>query len=161
MLTEVQILQVWESMLEAETRSLYFADLASRYTRRKQVITALTFFLSSGAAATLIAKTPEWVPLVLAIVPALANAYSMAAGLDRKVATMVELHATWNGIAGDYNRLWNHVHDDDAELLLEKIVQAEREPSKVASTEAPNNQRLMGKWLDHVCAMRHLTNQHG
>lgn len=57
MLTENQIRRVWESMLAAETRALYFGDLTSRYTRRKHWITGLSFFLSCGAAATVIAKT--------------------------------------------------------------------------------------------------------
>ena len=54
MLTDDQIKRVWENMLAAEARSLYFGDLAARYTRRKRVITGASFFLSSGAAATLV-----------------------------------------------------------------------------------------------------------
>jgi hypothetical protein len=56
MLSEFQINRVWENMLAAETRSLYFGDLASRYTRKKQWITGLSFFLSFGAAASFIGK---------------------------------------------------------------------------------------------------------
>ena len=39
MLTDDQINRVWQNMLAAEARSLYFGDLGSRYTRRKQWIT--------------------------------------------------------------------------------------------------------------------------
>jgi hypothetical protein len=161
MLNEFQINRVWENMLASEARALYFADLASQYTRRKQWITGISFFLSSGAAATLIGQLPRWVPLALSIPVALASAYSMAVGLDRKIGTMAKLHSSWNQIAGEYDRLWNHAHDDDAEEQLEATIRREKEPSELAATEAPNDQQLLGKWQDHVFAMYHLAGQNG
>ncbi len=148
-------------MLGAEARALYFADLASRYTRYKQVITGASFFLSSGAAASVIGKAPEWIPVLLALVAAGANAYSIAVGLDRKIGTMAKLYAAWSRIATDYDRLWNHAYDDDAEAQLDAISQREVEPSELAATEAPNDQRLLGKWQERVFSMHHLTDQHG
>ena len=65
MLTEEQIVDVWEGRISAEVRSLYFGDLASLYTTQKQWITGASFFLSSGAAALLIAKLPVWIPIAL------------------------------------------------------------------------------------------------
>ena len=44
-LTEHQANRVWEKRVEAEVRSLYFADLANRFTVRKQIITGASFFL--------------------------------------------------------------------------------------------------------------------
>jgi len=64
MLDEFQTSQVWENMLAAETRSLHFADLTSRYTRTKQWMTGISFFLASGAAASIIGKLPQSVPLM-------------------------------------------------------------------------------------------------
>jgi uncharacterized protein (DUF2062 family) len=86
MLTEDQAKRVWEKMLGAEARSLYFGDLARTYTRRKQIIAATSFFLSSGAAAALIAKFPSYIPLGLAVIVALMSAYSLAMNLDRSIA---------------------------------------------------------------------------
>ena len=88
MLTEFQINLVWENMLAAEARSLYFGDLACRYTRWKQIITGGSFFLSSGAAAAVIGKLPLWVPVILTLGVAAATAYSMAVNLDGKIWTM-------------------------------------------------------------------------
>lgn len=161
MLNELQTTRVWENMLAAETRALYFASLASRYTGVKQWITGLSFFLSSGAAATLIGRAPGWVPIVLSLVAAGITAYSMAVGLDRKVSTMAKLHSSWSRIAQEYDRLWNHTSDDDAEEQLEKIIQLELEPSKLATTEAPNDQKLLGQWQDRVFSLYHLTGQRG
>lgn len=161
MLNGLQVGQVWENMLAAETRSLYYVDLASRYTRRKQWITGLSFFLSSGAAATLIGKAPGWVPLLLSIVVAGITAYSMAVGLDRKIGTLAKLHSSWNRIAQEYDRLWNHAGDGDAEDQLAKIIRLEWEPSELATTDAPNDQKLLGEWQDRVFSLHHLTAQHG
>jgi|WetSurMetagenome_2_1015567.scaffolds.fasta_scaffold477636_2 hypothetical protein len=161
MLSEFQRTQVWENLLAAETRSLYFGDLASRYTRRKQVITGLAFFLSSGAAAAVIGKLPASVPIVLSLVTAIATAYSMAVNLDARISTMAKLHSSWNRIAQDYSRLWGHTGDPGAEERLAEIAEMEREPSELATTGAPNDQKLLGKWQDHVFALYHLTGQHG
>lgn len=161
MLDELQRTQVWENMLAAETRSLYFGDLASRYTHQKQWITGLSFFFASGAAASLIGKAPESVPTLLSLAVAGMTAYSIAVGLDRKMAVMAKLHSAWNRIAQEYNRLWSHTGDEDAESQLKRIIEMSLEPSELATTEAPNDQKLLGKWQDRVFAMYHLTGQHG
>jgi hypothetical protein len=158
MLNDFQTNRVWENMLAAEARALYFGDLTSRYTRRKQWITGVSFFLSSGAAAALIGKAAGWVPIVLAVLVALANAYSIAVSLDRQIATMAKLHSMWSQIAAEYDRLWNHTADDDAEGELARIMDKEREPSELATQEAPNDQQLLGQWQQHVFSMYHLTN---
>jgi len=158
MLTESQIDQVWERKLGAEVRALYFGDFASRYSRRKQTITFVTFFLSSGAAATLIGKAPSWVPIVLSVTVALLTAYSVAVGLERLVRTMAKLHYSWNQVATDYDRLWNHTYEDQAENQFEDLLRRERDLSELATTEAPNNQEIMGEWQDHVFQQYHLNN---
>jgi hypothetical protein len=156
MLTESQIGQVWERKIAAEVRSLYFADIAGRYSRRKQIITFVTFFLSSGAAATLIAKAPSMVPLLLSAVVALLTAYSLAVSLERLVRTMAKLHYSWNQIATDYDRLWNHTYEDDAEIEFEDLLRRERELSEIATTEAPNDRKALREWQDHVFQQYHL-----
>lgn len=159
-LDEFQRTQVWENMLAAETRSLYFGDLASRYTRQEQWITGLSFFFASSAAASLIGKAPEFVPTVLSLVVAGMTAYSIAVGLDRRTATMAKLHSAWNRISQEYTRLWSHT-GDDAEDQLKQIIEMSREPSELATTDAPNDQKLLEKWQDRVFALYHLTGQHG
>src|SRR5712691_3531747 len=101
MLTEHQITDVWEGQIAAETRSLYFADLASVYSTRKQWITGISFFLSSGAAATLIAKSPVWAPTLMASLVAVITAYAVAVNLDAKIRTMAKLHYAWTSIGND------------------------------------------------------------
>ena len=159
-LDQFQIEKVWGNMLAAETRSLYFGDLASRYTLRKQWITGISFFLSSGAAATIIGKSPTWVPALLALCVACATAYSMALNLDEKIRTMVKLHSSWNRIATDYGRLWAHTYADDAEEQMYEIIQNAEESSELATTAAPNDQKLLEEWQDRVFVLHGLTDQH-
>jgi hypothetical protein len=156
MLTNDQIRSVWEHLIAAETRALYFADLTTRTTRRKQLITALTFLLSSGAVATLVAKMPPSVAIVQALIAAVLSAYSMAANLDGRIATLAKLHASWGQLAVAYDRLWQHTADADAEEQLYRLMDREEEPSTVAATSAPYDVRLLELWEGRVFAMRHL-----
>src|ERR1035438_10326117 len=66
----------------------------------------------------------------------------MAVNLDGKILTIAKLHSSWSSIAKDYDRLWNHVYEQDAEDCLNKILQSEKEPSEVATTDAPNDTNL-------------------
>lgn len=155
-LTEAQVNRVWEKMVEAEIRSLYFADLASRYSRRRQIITGIALFLSSTAAATMAAKTDPIVPIASSVITAVATAYAIAIGLDRKILTMVKLQSQWSAIASDLESLWNHWFDADAEDRLGDVLRRSRDASELGSTEAPYIPKIERKWTDHVFLMRGL-----
>jgi hypothetical protein len=150
MLTEAEVNRAWQRMYAAEVRSLYFGDLAARYTREKQIITGVSFLLSSGAAAMIAAKLPPWVPIVSASLAAICTAYSIAVGLDRKAAAMAKLQYEWSQIASDTERLWNHWYDEDASDQLEAILKRSREASQSGSTDAPYDENLMDKWQQRV-----------
>ena len=150
MLTQEQTDRVWNGALAAEVRSLYFADLASSYTRRKQIITGITFFLASGAAAALVGKMPPSVPLALSVVSAILMAYSMAVNLDRAATTMAKLRFSWAQIEADYRHLWNHWYEDNSEEVLEGILLRGREASELGITEAPYKPGLIEKWQTFV-----------
>ena len=139
-------------------RSLYFADLANTYAVRKQWITGISFFLSSGAAATLIGKLPAYVPIVLSLIVAVVTAYSIAVNLDSKIRTMVKLHIGWTQIGNDYKRLWNHTYAEDAESEFEDLQRREEEFSEIATTEAPNDGKRMLRWTDQVFKQHRLEN---
>ncbi len=156
MLTEDQIAEVWDNRLSAEARSLYFADLASVYTTRKQWITGLSFFLSSGAAASLIGRSPVIVPVLLSITVALMSAYAVAVNLDSKIRTMSKLHCTWSQLNLDYANLWNHAYEHDSERRFDELQRRELELSELASMDAPNDEKRMSKWQKRVHRLRGL-----
>ena len=149
MLAEGEIPLVWNRMHEAEVRSLYFGEQAVRYTTLKQIITGTSFFLSSGAAATLIASFPKWIPTVLAVIVAILTAYSMAVSLDRRIGTICKLHSEWNHLNSEYEHLWNHWYEDDAEESLADLSKRGREASQIA-TEMPYDPEALHKWENLV-----------
>ena len=69
--------RIWEMKYEAEIRSLYFGELAARYSRHKQIITGVSFFFSSAAAASLIGKLDPTIPIVLSVIVAVLSACSI------------------------------------------------------------------------------------
>ncbi len=156
MLTEEQITGVWERQISAEVRALYFADIATRYTTQKQWISGASFFLASGAAATLLSKSPAWVPILLACLTALLSAYSVARGLDGATRTMSKFQFSWSELASGYEALWNNIYADEAGTRLELLVSRERDLSSQASTEAPNDQKRMAHWQTQVFRQHHL-----
>jgi len=156
MLTEDQINDVWEGQISAEVRALYFGDLASVYSTRKQWITGISFFLSSGAAATLIARMPVWLPIVCSTTVAVITAYAVAVNLDSKIRTMAKLHYAWTQIGNDYKRLWNDVYREDAGLQLQDLQRRELEFSELATTDAPNDPKRLSRWQDQVFKLHRL-----
>jgi hypothetical protein len=145
MLTEDQAKRVWERMVESEVRSLYFGDLASKNTTRKQIMVGTSFFLSSGAFAALIGHLPVLVPIVCSLIVAILTAYSMAVGIERRIGTLTKLHCQWNTLFGEYERLWNHWQDEDAEQILERLVRRANEVSELGM-EMPNDEKSIQKW---------------
>ncbi len=115
----------------------------------------ISVFLSSGAVVTVLAKSPSWIPVALSIVTAVINAYSSAFGLDSRMRSMAKLYAQNSQIANDYEHLWNNVYAEDAGAILDALVHRDTEISETATTEAPNDQKRMGRWQDYVFA------QHG
>ena len=156
MLTSNQIDDIWEGSISSEVRSLYFGDLANLYSAQKQWITGLSFFLASGAMATLVGKLPVWIPILFSLIVALLNAYSVAVNLDSKMRTMSKLHLAWKQIGNDYTRLWNHTYDEDAEAQLTELLHRELELSELATTEAPNDPKRLSRWQDLVFKLHRL-----
>ncbi len=149
MLTENEAGRVWQRMFEAEVRSLYFADLAARHSRRKRIMTGVIFFLSSGAAATILAALPKQIPIVLSLIVAILTAYSIAVNLDTRIKTFLKLHYEWNRLESEYERLWNHWRDADAEGILADLVKRGRDASEIAAEFTFDEERI-GKWTRFV-----------
>jgi len=80
---------------------------------------------------------------------AIVTAYSIAIGLDRCIKTLTELHYQWNHLSADYERLWNHWREDDAENVLQELLKRAREASEIG-TEMPYDSKLVEKWQKMV-----------
>jgi len=71
--------------------------------------------------------------------------------------------SVWPGLSWqrttDYSRLWSHTYEPEAEATLDEIVTRASEASELATTEAPNDQKLLGKWQERVFLLHGLTQQ--
>ena len=152
MLTEQQVTQAWQSMFEAEVRSYYFGDLASRYTLWKKLTMAASFIFSSIAAALVLGGL--WhaiVPVVLNLLIALISGIAIGFSLDEQVSRMVRLRHSWSQVAARYEQLWNRWQEDNAESVLLNLQQQARELSD-EGLKAPCLEHRIKHWYDHVLA---------
>ena len=148
MLTEAQANSAWQKMAEAEVRALYFGELANRYSRRKQWITGISLFLSSGAAITVLREAGPislWLAAAMSLVVAALMAYSISGALDEKVPAMAKLHSSWDHLANEYERLWQRWYEPDAEDKLEALQQRARDLSE-AGVRAPYKIDRVDHW---------------
>ena len=150
MLTKSQTDDVWRKTVEAKVRSLYFGELATIYLRQKQWIVAISFVLASGSAVAAFGEIlPLWTLGFPGLIVAALTGYSIGFGLDEKVSAIAKLHSSWNRLADDYERLWNHWKEPGAEKALAELRRQARELSE-AGLKAPYKPARMKRWAKHV-----------
>ncbi|MBI3770600.1 MAG: hypothetical protein HY271_19190 [Deltaproteobacteria bacterium] len=152
MLSQAQIQRVWEGMLLAEMRALYFADLATQYNARQRHATWTTLVASSAAFASIIAHVPPeygWIRVAATFFTAVLSGYSLAMQVQRRAVEASDLHYRWNQVGREYSAIWENVEASDAFERLQKADTAVAELSKV-SLQLPYRKSLMEKWQRHV-----------
>jgi hypothetical protein len=150
MLSQPQIEKLWECKMSAEARAFYFADIANRESGIKRWITGVTFVISSAVVVTLLSKVPNWISVAMALSIAVANGYQIAVGQDSKIKTAGKLHMGWLKLEHDYDRLWSHTSDAEAESDLDKLLDHERDLSETAATELGHDDERWSRWMDIV-----------
>jgi len=159
MLTQPQIETVWDNKMSAEARACYFGDLVARESRIKRGITGVSFFLSSATVVSLLSKGPLWVSILSSLPVVFANAYTIGVNQDSKLKALGNLHIQWLTLEHDYDRLWSHTHDVDAESILDRCLERERVLSETAATEVGHDDKRWKKWLDTI-HKKHETSAH-
>lgn len=149
-LTEAQVEQLWQNKMAAEARANYFAEIASIESIRKRWITGGSFILGSATVVTILSKCPPWSSVLCSALIAIANGYQIAIGQDGKIRTAGKLHLGWLKLEHNYERLWSHTGDNDAESILQECLDCERELSETAATEIGHKQKRWLYWLDKV-----------
>lgn len=135
--------------MDAEARSVYFADLLNRESRLKRFITGASFVLSSAIVVSFLAKHP-YISTWLALLIAIAQGYVIAVSQDAKIRSLEHLHIEWLRLSNDYDRLWSHTEDTDSESRLRRYQDREIDLSASAASEVAHNERLWQKWIDIV-----------
>lgn len=145
---------VWEEMLAAQMRALYFGELVTRYQRMDRILGVALLILTSGAATTILSRLPDpfyWITAFLTIASAAVSAWRLLARYSDYAARAADLNLQWDHLAADYERLWNNLYAEDAETRLAELQARGRELSK-ASTHFPANRRMLIRWWDYVSA---------
>ncbi len=75
----------------------------------------------------------------------------MAVELDKRIATLVDLHCQWNQLSTDYDSLWNHWFKDDAEDRLRDLARRANEASGLG-VKMPFDEKKVDKWMERVYA---------
>ena len=150
MLSPEQADRIWQMMVEAEVRALYFGELASQYSCRQRWIASLSFLLASGAGMTILgAGTPLWVPGVLGLAVAALQAYAIGFAVVDQASAAAKLHASWDHLSDEYERLWNRWYEPDAERVLAELQRRDVDLS-VAGTTVPYKLDRLEHWGRHV-----------
>lgn len=133
-------------MREARVRSLYFGDMQSRYTKRKQWVQGLSLGFSSGAVITVLGDS--WPPLTaaLAAVVAIANVWATSTNLDQKLLTLATLRTSWEALRIDYSDLWAKWYEDGAPSRFEALQHRANDLGMLANSGAPWNQKAVARW---------------
>lgn len=144
--------RLWENLIGAETRSLYFAALVQTLRVRQRWLTGGSLILSSGAAITIFTSAlPEhaWVKGVLALLSAVFSAVSLVSANEKNAIEASDLSYRWQNLANSYQQLWSDMYAEDAPERLRELSDEEAKVSK-SSTSLPNMVRLMEEAEDNV-----------
>ena len=122
---------VWEEMLFANMRANYFAELLRTNPQRDKWHRVGTLRLGQTACPILAVFGSFWL---------LISQYSM---LARDAA---DLHSGWSGLARDYERLWSHLDDSQAEAQFHQIYEYGESLSKTGA-KFPYKAKRLEYWL--------------
>ena len=138
--------QVWEAMRAAKVRSLYFGEILSRYTKRKQWVQGISLAFSSGAVLTAIGRVgPEWTSVLAAIV-AIANVWAISTNLDQQLLTLTALRTSWEALRIKYSDVWSRWYEDGAARRFKALEHRANDLGMVATTGAPWDERAVARW---------------
>ena len=158
MFTDEQRKRVWGEMLNAETRSLYFASLESRCQIQEQRVALLILLFSSGSVASLLADMPvdyHWLRAALPTITAALSGFLLLEKHSSKARTCSHLHVRLAKLATDYEDLWGAL-DDPAALQQWKRLQAVGRNLSETATKLPNKERQLRRWQSFVLRRRNL-----
>lgn|ERR1039458_2579727 len=141
--------RVWDEMLFAAMRANYFGEMVLWYQNLEKWIRVVILVASSGAAATVLAKTPDWLKLGLPIIAAAGSFWLILSQFGMLAREASDIHAGWNSVEARYERLWNSLEEPGSEMLFDQIYDSANALSK-AGTKFPNRQKRLAHCLDQA-----------
>jgi hypothetical protein len=143
---------VWEEMLFADMRANYFAELLRNYQARDKFLRVAVLIASSGAVGTTLAQLDAPAKITVPVIAAAGSFWLLISQYSSLARDAADLHAGWSGVAKDYERLWNHLEDADAEANYQQIYDRGESLSRVGS-KFPNKPERLAYWLDQAAAL--------
>ena len=149
-MTEAEAGEIWAAMREARVRSLYFGDMLSRFTTRKQWVQGISLGFSSGAVITAIRASWPEVTSLLAAVVAITNVWAISTNLDQKILTLAALRTSWETLRIEYGELWSRWYEDGAADRFAALQRRANDLGVMASSGAPWNPKAVARWEGFV-----------
>jgi len=143
---------VWEEMLYADMRANYFAELVRMYQKRDKWLRVAVLLTSSGAVATALAEVAAWIKLATPILVAAGSFWLLMNQYAAFARDAADLHSGWSGLAKDYERLWNHLDEPEAEATYNQIYERGESLSRMG-TKFPTKSKRLDYWLDQAAAL--------
>lgn len=143
---------VWEEMVYANMRASYFGDLVRVYQERDKWIRAAVLVLSAGSMATVMLSLDQSVKLVFPMLATVGSLWLLLSQYSTLSRDASELNMDWGNIAKEYERLWNHLDEPDAEVTYERIYENAGKLS-TQGAKFPQSGKRLEHWFDHSVAM--------
>jgi hypothetical protein len=102
--------RVWQSLIEAETRSAYFGRIASRLHAKERWAAFGVAIFSTGAFVSIVSKwqVPH-LSEVTSLLSAVTGAYVGLLQKSKTAALASSLCRTWGEVQDDYEHLWHQL----------------------------------------------------
>ena len=140
---------VWEEMLCGNMRANYFAELLRTYQRRDKWLRVGILVASSGAVATALPEISAWTKLLAPILAVSGSIWLLISQYSSLARDAADLHSGWSGLARDYERLWSHLDDPQAEAKFHQIYECGESLSKTGA-KFPYKAKRLEYWLDQA-----------
>ncbi len=137
---------VWEEMLFASMRANYFSELLRTYQTRDKWLRVAILVASSGAVATALPEISTWAKLLAPILAVFGSFWLLISQYSMLARDAADLHSGWSGLARDYERLWSHLDDSQAEAQFHQIYEYGESLSKTGA-KFPYKAKRLEYWL--------------
>ena len=155
-MTQNEQRRIWTEMLDADTRSLYFADLVRYYHGIEHYVTIGIVVLSSGGVWTALAAAPAWLRVGVSILTGVCSTVLLVQKFSRKAELCADLPGQLSRLVAKYEDLWDNLDRyPDARERWKDLQESSNSLSKTA-TAFPNKVRRLRRWKGHVLKRRGL-----
>jgi len=150
--------RIWDSLISAESRSVYFGHIASSLQAREKWLAFAVGVFSSVAFVNLISKFQvTGLSEAFSFLSAIAGVYIGLARQSKAPALAGSLCRTWGSIQDEFEYLWHQLSrldDEEALARWKKIEKMHYDADETASQSFSKNRRLMRQSQSQVYQVR-------